>query len=109
MSSTMGGPKSHWKKAAKITLALFFTRFNTSKCKTAAKLAVARMKLLRNKREVVVRQMRRDIALLLQSGQDATARIRVSTFFAFWFDFSNIGLCCESRNLIVLRGGALEY
>lgn len=45
--------------------------------KTAAKMAVARIKLLRNKREVVVRQMRRDIAMLLQSGQDATARIRV--------------------------------
>lgn len=40
-------------------------------------MAVARIKLLRNKREAVVRQMRRDIALLLQSGQDATARIRV--------------------------------
>lgn len=45
--------------------------------KTAAKMAVARIKLLRNKREAVVKQMRRDIALLLQSGQDATARIRV--------------------------------
>ncbi|KAL0543463.1 hypothetical protein IC582_018559 [Cucumis melo] len=51
--------------------------FNSSKCKTAAKMAVARIKLLRNKREAVVKQMRRDIALLLQSGQDATARIRV--------------------------------
>jgi hypothetical protein len=40
-------------------------------------MAVARIKLLRNKREVVVRQMRRDIAMLLQSGQVATARIRV--------------------------------
>lgn len=40
-------------------------------------MAVARIKLLRNKREAVVRQMRRDIALLLQSKQDATARIRV--------------------------------
>ncbi|KVI08768.1 protein of unknown function DUF292, eukaryotic [Cynara cardunculus var. scolymus] len=69
--------KSHWKKAAKLTVALFFRGFNTSRCKTAAKLAVARIKLLRNKRQVVVRQMRRDIALLLQSGQDATARIRV--------------------------------
>ncbi|KAJ4874123.1 Regulator of Vps4 activity in the MVB pathway protein [Raphanus sativus] len=39
-------------------------------------MAVARIKLLRNKRQVVVKQMRRDIALLLQSGQDATARIR---------------------------------
>ncbi|KAH6797039.1 hypothetical protein C2S52_021593 [Perilla frutescens var. hirtella] len=40
-------------------------------------MAVARIKLLRNKREVVIRQMRRDIAMLLESGQDATARIRV--------------------------------
>ncbi|KAL8211197.1 hypothetical protein R6Q57_005634 [Mikania cordata] len=75
--STTTGAKSHWKKVAGITRSLFFTSFNTSKCKTAAKLAVARIKLLRNKRQVVVRQMRRDIALLLQSGQDATARIRV--------------------------------
>lgn len=44
------------------------------------KMAVARIKLLRNKREAVVKQMRRDIALLLQSGQDATARIRVVLF-----------------------------
>ncbi|KAG7550149.1 Vacuolar protein sorting-associated protein Ist1 [Arabidopsis thaliana x Arabidopsis arenosa] len=45
---------------------------------------VARIKLLRNKRLVVVKQMRRDIAVLLQSGQDATARIRVSlSFFTF--------------------------
>ena len=47
--------------------------------KTAAKMAVARIKLLKNKRQVVVKQMRRDIALLLQSGQDSTARIRVLT------------------------------
>ncbi|XP_057490222.1 uncharacterized protein LOC130776075 isoform X2 [Actinidia eriantha] len=44
---------------------------------TTAKMAVARIKLLRNKREAVIKQMRRDIALLLQSGHDATARIRV--------------------------------
>lgn len=45
--------------------------------KTMAKMAVARIKLLRNKRQVVVRQMRRDIAMLLESKQDATARVRV--------------------------------
>ncbi|KAJ1378706.1 hypothetical protein SESBI_47559 [Sesbania bispinosa] len=38
-----------------------------------AKMAVARIKVLRNQREVVVRQMRRDIALPLHSRQDATA------------------------------------
>ncbi|KAJ0251066.1 Regulator of Vps4 activity in the MVB pathway protein [Hirschfeldia incana] len=65
------------KKLLKFSISLFRRRFNSSKCKTAAKMAVARIKLLRNKRQVVVKQMRRDIALLLQSGQDATARIRV--------------------------------
>lgn len=64
----------------------FFWWFSS---KTAAKMAVARIKLLRNKREAVVRQMRRDIALLLQSKQDATARIRVLVVFVngdwkFW-------------------------
>lgn len=58
---------------------LFFFFWFSSK--TAAKMAVARIKLLRNKREAVVRQMRRDIALLLQSKQDATARIRVLVVF----------------------------
>ncbi|TYG45731.1 hypothetical protein ES288_D11G198200v1 [Gossypium darwinii] len=68
---------AHSKKLMKLTLSLFGNGFNSSNCKTAAKMAVARIKLLRNKRQVVVKQMRRDIALLLQSGQDATARIRV--------------------------------
>nr|CAD1840762.1 unnamed protein product [Ananas comosus var. bracteatus] len=36
-----------------------------------------RIKLLRNKREAQVRQMRRDIAALLESRQEDTARIRV--------------------------------
>ncbi|XVF18117.1 hypothetical protein REPUB_Repub10bG0184400 [Reevesia pubescens] len=69
---------SHSKKLIKLTLYMIFRNgFNSSKCKTATKMAVARIKLLRNKRQVVVKQMRRDIALLLQSGQDATARIQV--------------------------------
>ncbi|XP_073011497.1 uncharacterized protein [Typha latifolia] len=58
-------------------VSLFRRRFNSSKCKAEAKMATARMKLLRNKREVTVRQMRRDIAMLLESGRDDTARIRV--------------------------------
>lgn len=49
----------------------------TGNSKTMAKMAVARVKLLRNKREVVIRQMRRDIAMLLDKKQDATARVRV--------------------------------
>ncbi|KAM1529025.1 uncharacterized protein LOC126606039 [Malus sylvestris] len=68
---------THTRKLVKLSRSLFRWGFNSSKCKMQAKMAVARIKLLRNKRQVVVKQMRRDIALLLQSGQDATARIRV--------------------------------
>ncbi|XP_010924918.1 uncharacterized protein [Elaeis guineensis] len=51
--------------------------FKAAKCKTSLKLAVARIKLLKNKREVSLKQMRRDLAQLLESGQEQTARIRV--------------------------------
>ncbi|GFQ01595.1 ist1-like protein [Phtheirospermum japonicum] len=51
--------------------------FNPSKCKTSLRLAGSRLKLLRNKKEVQVKQMKREIAQLLESGQDQTARIRV--------------------------------
>lgn len=45
--------------------------------KTSLRMAVARIKLLRNRKEVQVRQMRREVAQLLESNQDMTARIRV--------------------------------
>ncbi|KAI9073670.1 hypothetical protein K1719_044383 [Acacia pycnantha] len=48
-----------------------------SKCKTLLKLTIPRIKLLRNRREIQLKQMRRDIAKLLETGQEATARIRV--------------------------------
>ncbi|XP_008806538.2 uncharacterized protein LOC103719187 isoform X2 [Phoenix dactylifera] len=51
--------------------------FKAGKCKTSLKLAVARIKLLKNRREVLLKQMRRDLAQLLESGQEQTARIRV--------------------------------
>ncbi|KAJ7520721.1 hypothetical protein O6H91_19G019700 [Diphasiastrum complanatum] len=57
--------------------ALFSKGFKASKCKTLIKLAMARIKLLRNKRNMQVKQMRREIANLLQNGQEPSARIRV--------------------------------
>ncbi|KAH6818284.1 hypothetical protein C2S51_001887 [Perilla frutescens var. frutescens] len=51
--------------------------FNPTKCKTSLRLAAARLKLLKNKKEVQVKQMKRELAQLLESGQDQTARIRV--------------------------------
>ncbi|XP_043721216.1 uncharacterized protein LOC122668747 [Telopea speciosissima] len=51
--------------------------FKSGKCKTSLKLAVARIKLLKNKRDAQVKQLRRELAQLLESGQERTARIRV--------------------------------
>ncbi|XP_052139326.1 uncharacterized protein LOC127757788 [Oryza glaberrima] len=51
--------------------------FKPDKCKTALRMALARIKLLRNRKEVQVRQMRREVAQLLEADQDQTARIRV--------------------------------
>lgn len=51
--------------------------FKASKCKTLLKLTIPRIKLLRNRREIQIKQMRREIAKLLETGQEATARIRV--------------------------------
>ncbi|KAL9224720.1 hypothetical protein vseg_000729 [Gypsophila vaccaria] len=51
--------------------------FKSSKCKTALNLAKARVKIMKNKKDVQMRQLRREIGQLLQNGQDQTARIRV--------------------------------
>ncbi|KAG4144325.1 hypothetical protein ERO13_D05G030000v2 [Gossypium hirsutum] len=51
--------------------------FKPAKCKTALKLAIPRIKLMKNKREAHVQQLKRELAQLLESGQDQTARIRV--------------------------------
>ncbi|KAF5942503.1 hypothetical protein HYC85_020145 [Camellia sinensis] len=56
----------------------FFSKgFKAAKCKTLLKLTIPRIKLLRNRREIQIKHMRRDIAKLLETGQEATARIRV--------------------------------
>ncbi|KAA3457846.1 IST1-like protein [Gossypium australe] len=51
--------------------------FKAAKCKTALKLAIPRIKLMKNKREAQVKQIKRELAQLLESDQDQTARIRV--------------------------------
>ncbi|VFQ63006.1 unnamed protein product, partial [Cuscuta campestris] len=65
---------SHFLKSSKDKLT---KGFNSSKCKTSLKLASSRLKLLKNKKEVQVKQMRRELGQLLESGHDQTARIRV--------------------------------
>lgn len=44
---------------------------------------MSRIKLLRNKRDISVKQMRKDIAQLLQTGQEPSARIRVCNSLTF--------------------------
>ncbi|KAG9147334.1 hypothetical protein Leryth_025199 [Lithospermum erythrorhizon] len=51
--------------------------FKPDKCKTSLRLVTSRLKLMRNKKEVQVKQYRREVAQLLESGQDSTARIKV--------------------------------
>ncbi|CAO2823217.1 unnamed protein product [Amaranthus hypochondriacus] len=51
--------------------------FKPAKCKTSLNLAKSRIKLMKNKKEIQLKQMKRDLAQLLESGQDQTARIRV--------------------------------
>ncbi|XP_011074152.1 vacuolar protein sorting-associated protein IST1 isoform X2 [Sesamum indicum] len=56
----------------------FFNKgFKAAKCKTLLKLTIPRIKLLRNRRDIQMKNMRREIAKLLETGQEATARIRV--------------------------------
>ncbi|CAM8889657.1 unnamed protein product [Rhodiola kirilowii] len=51
--------------------------FKPAKCKTALRLTVSRIKLLKNKSASHVTQLRREVAQLLETGQERTARIRV--------------------------------
>ncbi|GMQ06223.1 hypothetical protein CsSME_00050885 [Camellia sinensis var. sinensis] len=44
---------------------------------TTLKLASSRLKLMKNKKDVQVKQMKKELAQLLEAGQDQTARIRV--------------------------------
>ncbi|KAH9619322.1 hypothetical protein KSS87_012206 [Heliosperma pusillum] len=48
-----------------------------ARCKTCLNLAISRIKLLKNRRDAQLKQMRKEIALFLQSGQEPIARIRV--------------------------------
>lgn len=59
--------------------------------KTLLKLTIPRIQLLRNRREIQLKQMRRDIAKLLETGQEATARIRVR--------FSSCDICFLSSRI----------
>lgn len=56
---------------------MFTSGFRATKCKTASKLCVSRIKLLKNKRTIQLGQMQKEIAALLKEGKDEYAWIRV--------------------------------
>lgn len=68
------------------------------KCKTCLTLAISRMKLLQNKRDVQLKLMRKEIAQFLQAGQEAIARIRVEHVIReqnIWAAYEILEMFCE--------------
>ncbi|KAK4430218.1 ist1 [Sesamum alatum] len=69
-----------------------------AKCKTCLTLAISRIKLLQNKRDVHLKLMRKEIAEFLQAGQEAIARIRVEHVIReqnTWEVYEILELFCE--------------
>ena len=46
-------------------------------------MANSRLKILKNKKEIQIKQLRRELAQLLEAGNTPTARIRVRTILIF--------------------------
>eukprot|EP00873_Tetraselmis_striata_P003921 jgi/Tetstr1/424185/TSEL_014791.t1 len=55
---------------------MFGARFSVAKCKTASGLVVGRLKLLKNKKSIQIKQMKREISELLRAGKNDNAVIR---------------------------------
>ncbi|KAK9998217.1 hypothetical protein SO802_017820 [Lithocarpus litseifolius] len=69
-----------------------------TKCKTSLNLAISRIKLLQNKRDMQHKHMRKEIAQFLQAGQEAIARIRVEHVIReqnMWAAYEILELFCE--------------
>ncbi|XP_015895613.1 uncharacterized protein LOC107429444 [Ziziphus jujuba] len=68
------------------------------KCKTSLNLAISRIKLLQNKRDLQQKHMRKEIAQFLQAGQEPIARIRVEHVIReqnIWAAYEILELFCE--------------
>ncbi|XP_058183829.1 uncharacterized protein LOC131301501 [Rhododendron vialii] len=69
-----------------------------AKCKTCLTLAISRMKLLQNKRDMQLKLMRKEIAQFLQAGQEPIAQIRVEHVIReqnIWSAYEILELFCE--------------
>ncbi|MED6194499.1 hypothetical protein PIB30_029147 [Stylosanthes scabra] len=70
----------------------------STRCKTCLNLSISRIKLLQNKRDGQLKQMRKEISQFLQAGQEAIARIRVEHIIReenIWEAYEILELFCE--------------
>lgn len=87
---------------------LFGGGFNPSKCKTALRLCIGRIKLLKNKKGLAVRALRKEIADLLGADKTESARVRIEGVMreeANLEAFDILDLFCE---LLVVRLRLIE-
>ncbi|KAI3901277.1 hypothetical protein MKW92_051534 [Papaver armeniacum] len=69
-----------------------------AKCKTCVSLAISRIKLVQNKRELQLNNMRKEIAQFLRNGEEAIVQIRVEHIIRetnIWEAYSILELFCE--------------
>ncbi|KAL2324696.1 hypothetical protein Fmac_023754 [Flemingia macrophylla] len=81
----------------------FFNKsFKASKCVTLLKLTIPRINLLRNRREVQLKQMRNDLAKLLEAGQEAKASVKL-------IELLSIQAPSQEKKLNLLKEIAVEH
>ncbi|CAJ1956550.1 unnamed protein product [Sphenostylis stenocarpa] len=79
---------------------ILFGWSKASKCKKAIKRARCRLSLLKNKRRAIARQLRKDLAELIQSGHEETAYNRVCYVTVQLLDMLFCLILCILQNLI---------
>ena len=87
---------------------LFGGGFNPAKCKTALRLCIGRIKLLKNKKGLAVRALRKEIADLIGANKTDSARVRIEGVMreeANLEAFDILDLFCE---LLVVRLRLIE-
>lgn len=81
--------------------------FNANKVKVQLKLAQSRLSLVRQKKAVLNQQAKREIALLLETGKEASARIRVETIIREDFIMEGLELLSLHVDTLLARFGIL--
>lgn len=85
-----------------------FSRFNSTKCKTQCKMCISRLKLMRNKRQIGLRNLRKEVAELLKLGKQGNARIRVEAVIRENFSLHAYDIVELFLELISVRVSLME-